>query len=84
MDNEKLDSIMFLLEHMDKNINARLDRLEQGQQEMKQDISILKNNLGVVMEALNTTTRELNSKIATVDKKVNIVAADILELRAAQ
>lgn len=84
MDNEKLDRIVFLLEHMDKNFNDRLDKLEQDVEDLKQGQEQIKNNLGVVMEALNTTTRQLNSKIATVDKKVDITAADILELRAAQ
>lgn len=84
MDNEKLDRIVFLLEHMDQNFNDRLDKLEQDVEDLKQGQEQIKNNLGVVMEALNTTTRQLNSKIATVDKKVDITAADILELRAAQ
>jgi len=53
MDNEKLDRIVFLLEHMDKNFNDRLDKLEQDVADLKQGQEQIKNNLGVVMEALN-------------------------------
>lgn len=78
--NDKLDRIVLLLEHMDK----KQDEMQKDINVLKQDVSILKNNLGIVMETVNTINNDLTSKIGIVDKKVNVVAGDILELRAAQ
>ncbi len=72
-------------------ILSELKDLKQGQQEMKQDIKEIKQHLekhdgqlAAIAEAVNISNSELNSKIATVDKKVNVTACDILELRAAK
>jgi len=80
MDNDKLDRIVLLLEHMDK----RLDKLEQGQERIEKHLEKHTEQLAAIIENVNTFNRELNSKITTIDKKVNITAVDILELRAAK
>ena len=77
---EKLDRILLLLANMDK----KQDELQKDMKDLKQDVSVLKNNLSTVMEAINATNHDLNSKIGAVDRKVNIAAGDILELRAAK
>jgi len=87
MDNDKLDRLegkfdrmLLLMEHMNKEISD----LKQGQQEIKQHLEKQTEQLAAIIETVNTFNRELNSKITIVDKKVNVTAADIFELRAAK
>ncbi len=80
MDSEKLDRIVLLLEHMDKEISD----LKQGQERIEKHLEKHDGQLAAIAEAVNISNSELNSKIATVDKKVNVTACDVLELRAAK
>ena len=61
-----------------------INYLKSGQEDIKKTLLKHDSQLASIVEALNVIDSNLTSKIDVVDKKVNINAVDILELRAAK
>lgn len=61
-----------------------INYLKAGQEDIKKHLEKHDSQLASIVEALNVIDSNLTSKIDVVDKKVNINAVDILELRAAK
>ncbi len=84
MDNDKLDRIVLLLENINKDMTIQFEQVNNRLDTIEKHLEKHTGQLAAIAEAVNATNSNLTSKIDVVDKKVNINAVDILELRAAK
>ena len=84
---EKLDHLIVMMEHLDQKIDDKTGRiaaeLHEFRHEMKQETTMLRNQVAALTEALNSTIAENDAEHAKIIQVQEQHSIDIMKLRAA-
>ena len=84
---EKLDHLILMMEHLDRKIDDKTGRiaaeLHEFRHEMKQETTMLRNQVAALTVALNTFITENDAAHAKIIRVQEQHSIDIMELRSA-
>ena len=84
---EKLDHLILMMEHLDRKIDDKTGRiaaeLHEFRHEMKQETTMLRNQVAALAVAINTVITENDAAHAKIIRVQEQHSIDIMELRSA-
>ncbi|MBQ2777753.1 MAG: hypothetical protein IJF50_09625 [Peptococcaceae bacterium] len=80
---EKLDHLILMMEHMDERTTRIETELHDFRHEMKQETTMLRNQVAALTVALNTFITENDAAHAKIIRVQEQHSIDIMELRSA-
>jgi len=84
---EKLDHLILMMEHLDRKIDDKTGRiaadLHEFRHEMKQETTMLRNQVAALTVAINTVITENDAAHAKIIRVQEQHSIDIMELRSA-
>ena len=83
---EKLDHLILMMEHLDRKIDDKTGRiaadLHEFRHEMKQETTMLRNQVAALTVAINTVITENDAAHAKIIRVQEQHSIDIMELRS--
>ena len=80
---EKLDHLILMMEHMDERTTRIETELHDFRHEMKQETTMLRNQVAALTVAINTVITENDAAHAKIIRLQEQHSIDIMELRSA-
>ena len=80
---EKLDHLILMMEHMDERTTRIETELHDFHHEMKQETTMLRNQVAALTVAINTVITENDAAHAKIIRVQEQHSIDIMELRSA-
>jgi len=80
---EKLDHLILMMEHMDERTTRIETELHEFRHEMKQETTMLRNQVAALTVAINTVITENDAAHAKIIRVQEQHSIDIMELRSA-